>query len=270
MGFFRSSSREDGVRERLSRGDLLLNYEKLGPIAVQATDRYRAADPFPHIILDDFVDAEIIDAVLQEFPRPNDKIGWAQRDVDTQDGRPASVGKLDFGDVVRLGPTLRQLAWELNSKPFLRFLQRLTGIKRLIPDPHFVGGGVHQTGRDGMLRVHADFQKHPVFGLNRRINVLLYLNQDWKEEYGGHIELWDREMTGCVARALPIAGRCLIFNTDADSYHGQPHPLTCPAEMTRKSLAIYYYTNGLANEPPAEEPITNWQLLPDERVRQSA
>lgn len=270
MGLFRSSSATDRVRERLARGELLLDYEKLAPIAARATDAYQAAVPFPHVILDDFVDSGIIDAMLKEFPQPNDKIGWARRDVDTEDGRPASVGKLDFGNVVQLGPTLRQLAWELNSKPFLRFLQQLTGIKRLIPDPHFVGGGVHQTGRDGMLRVHADFQKHPVFGLNRRINVLLYLNQDWKEEYGGHIELWDREMKGCVASALPVAGRCLIFNTDADSYHGQPQPLTCPPGMTRKSLAIYYYTNGLANEPPAEQPITNWQLLPHERAKRSA
>jgi Rps23 Pro-64 3,4-dihydroxylase Tpa1-like proline 4-hydroxylase len=140
----------------------------------------------------------------------------------------------------------------------------LTGIEGLLPDPHMQGGGIHQIHRGGFLRVHADFNKHPKFGLDRRLNLLLYLNKDWQEEYGGEIELWSRDMARCERRILPTARRCLIFSTLSDSYHGHPHPLTCPEGMTRKSIAMYYYTNGRPAEEQRPQHGTLWQKLPQE------
>ena len=137
---------------------------------------------------------------------------------------------------------IRYVLDQLNSATFINFLEELTGIKGLIADPHYVGGGMHQTVRGGSLGIHVDFNKHSLFNLYRRINVLLYLNKDWKEEWGGSLELWDHKVQKCYEKVLPVYNRLAIFTTSEGSQHGYPDPLTCPKEETRKSLAWYYYT----------------------------
>ena len=140
-----------------------------------------------------------------------------------------------------MGESTRHLLSQFNSSTICEFLQVLTGIEKLIPDPHFVGGGLHQIVQGGFLKIHADFNWHGDLDLHRRINLLVYLNKNWKEEYGGHLELWDKEMKNCEERVLPVFNRCAIFTTTSDSWHGNPAPLTCPEGWTRKSLALYYY-----------------------------
>jgi len=90
---------------------------------------------------------------------------------------------------------------------------------------------------------------HPIFQLDRRLNMIVYLNQHWQEEYGGHLELWNRDMTRCEAKVLPVWNRTVVFNTTDFSYHGHPAPLCCPDSTTRKSISLYYYSNG---RPAAE------------------
>jgi hypothetical protein len=141
------------------------------------------------------------------------------------------------------------LLYHLNSITFLEFLSAVTGIPNLISDPSFEGGGLHQIVRGGKLGIHADFNRHRNYGLDRRLNLLLYLNKDWREEYGGHLQLWDRDMTACGAKVLPLFNRVMIFGTTDFTYHGHPDPLQCPEGMTRKSLALYYFSNG---RPAAE------------------
>jgi len=98
------------------------------------------------------------------------------------------------------------------------------------------------------LKIHADFNKHPVIKLDRRINALVYLNKEWKEEYGGHFELWDKSMSRCEKKILPKFNTLAIFSTTSYSYHGHPNPLNCPDNRSRKSLALYYYSNGRPKE----------------------
>src|SRR5204862_7094734 len=98
-----------------------------------------------------------------------------------------------------------------------------------------------------------------------RLNLLLYMNPDWREEYGGHLEIWDREMKRCEKRILPIANRCVIFNTLDDSYHGHPHPLTCPEGMSRCAIATYYYTVDRPAVVDQKVHSTAWQELPGEQ-----
>ena len=138
----------------------------------------------------------------------------------------------------------RNFLYALNSDTFLTVLSAITGITNLISDMNFEGGGLHNTTRGGHLEIHADFNKHSLNGLDRRINVLLYLNKQWREEYGGHLELWDRDMTRCHSRLLPVFNRCVIFGTTDYTYHGHPHPLTCPEGTSRKSIALYYFSKG--------------------------
>ena len=136
----------------------------------------------------------------------------------------------------------RELFRFFNSRPVLQFLEGLTGIEGLLPDPYFAGGGYHEITRGGRLGVHADFRINEKLHVQRRLNMLIYLNRDWDEAWGGQLELWSRDMKTCVQRVSPLVNRCVVFNTEADTWHGHPDPLQTPDNVTRKSIALYYYT----------------------------
>ena len=210
-------------------------------VAEGARASYLSAKPFPHIVFDNFLDPALLEMILAEFPKPG-QIQW-QRFDNAQEVKLASAAEATFGPVTRL------LLYHLNSITFLEFLSDVTAIPNLIPDASFEGGGLHQIVRGGKLGVHADFNKHRAYQLDRRLNLLLYLNKDWREEYGGHLELWDRAMSRCENKVLPLFNRVMVFGTTDFTYHGHPDPLQCPEGMTRKSLALYYFSNGR----PAEE-----------------
>ena len=140
-------------------------------------------------------------------------------------------------------PWLRGVLSDFNGMPFLDFLERLTAIEGLIPDPHFRGGAFHQILPGGKLDMHADFNVDARRRLIRRINVLIYLNKGWRTEYGGTLCLRGADGNATV-RVLPEFNRCVIFNTDSTAYHGHPEPLDVPDGATRKSIALYYYTSG--------------------------
>lgn len=214
--------------------ELRLDPRLLEALAANHGDRYRCARPFPHVVMDDFLPPAVVSSVLEEFPAPG-AASWFAYHSDRE-------RKLEFTDDTAMGVSTRHLLGQLNSSIFISFLERLTGVDGLVPDPHYIGGGLHQIEPGGYLDIHADFNRHPRTGLERRLNLLLYLNTDWRDEYGGHLELWDRGMKKCEARILPVLNRCVVFSTDRHSYHGHPRPLACPPGWTRKSLALYYYS----------------------------
>jgi hypothetical protein len=207
-------------------------------------------------VIDDFLPAEAAERVLAEFPRPA-SIEWLKFDNPME-------RKLASREEDQFGTFTRQLLHELNAKSFLQFLTSLTGIENLIPDPHFEGGGLHQIAPGGFLKVHADFNYHSTYLVNRRLNVLIYLNKDWKDEWNGHLELWDKTMTRCAKKVAPIFNRCVVFSTTDEAYHGHPEPLACPEGQTRKSLALYYYTNGRPDEEAFVKHTTLFRRRPDE------
>lgn len=236
---------------------VLYNDEYLAKLQQRAKEKaieYKSNKPFPHIYFDDFLPIEAAEAALQDFPEPK-QLAWSE--FDTRQER-----KLAFDEVEKLPNRLREVLHFLNSRPVLQFLEALTGIQHVIPDPYYVGGGLHQIKRGGNLEVHADFNYHTQLKLDRRINLLIYLNKDWKEEYGGHFELWNREMTQAEEKILPVFNRCAIFSTTSTSYHGHPTPLACPPDRTRKSMALYYYTNGRPEEELGEAHSTLFQHRP--------
>lgn len=204
-------------------------------------DMYANAEPFPHIVLDDLFDAEDLDIVLRDFPSPAD-MQWMRFD------NPLEKKLGYFHERSKISAAVRDFLNEMNSFEMLLWLEALTGIEGLIPDPYFGGGGLHQIEPGGFLKVHADFNVHPKLNLDRRLNMLVYLNKDWPEEYGGHLELWDREGRLPVKKILPLFNRTVIFSTTDTSFHGHPHPLTSPAGVTRKSVSLYYYTAGRPQE----------------------
>ncbi len=222
-------------------GGGLLPLARMAEMVKTAPAEYAKAEPFPHVVNDDILDTDVLDSLLAEFPGPND-IAWRKFD-DYNEIKLASTKE------AQLGRATRMLVHQLNSSPFVEFLERVTGIQGLLPDPHLEGGGLHQILPGGKLGIHADFNRSLRLKLDRRLNLLVYLNRDWRDEYGGHLELWDTEMKGCARRVLPVFNRVVVFSTTDFSHHGHPTPLTCPADRTRKSLALYYYSNG---RPPEE------------------
>ncbi|WP_340315370.1 2OG-Fe(II) oxygenase [Rhizorhabdus argentea] len=194
---------------------------------------YAAAQPFPHIVLDELLDPALLRDMAARFPSAEGK-SFFDRDQERL--------KFQFAPDEIIDARLRHLLLELNAPAFLGFLEALTGIGGLIPDPYYIGGGLHETRPGGHLSIHADFNLHKQMLVERRLNLLIYLNDDWLPDYGGDLELWDRDMKACAAKVAPILGRAVIFNTDADSYHGHPEPLACPPGRSRRSIATYYYT----------------------------
>jgi Rps23 Pro-64 3,4-dihydroxylase Tpa1-like proline 4-hydroxylase len=225
-------------------------------LAQKLREGYASADPFPHIVIDDFLPAEIAERVLAEFPKPETR-EWQTFD-NPMEKKLASREERDFGDFTR------ELMHEFNAKGCLQFLTALTGIEHLIPDPHFEGGGLHQIQPGGFLKIHADFNFHSTYQLNRRINLLLYLNKDWQEDWNGHLELWDRSMSRCVKKVTPVFNRCVVFSTTDDAYHGHPEALKCPEGRSRKSLALYYYTNGRPEGEAFVKHTTLFRRRPEE------
>ncbi len=214
-----------------------LNYE---PHSLR--EQYAAGDPFPHIVLDNLFDDADLDRVLAEFPTP-EQMRWRRFESPLE----KKLGYYHEDSVVT--PNVRAFLDAMNGFEMLLWLEAVTGMDGLIPDPYFGGGGLHQIEPGGFLKIHADFNVHPKLKLDRRANMLVYLNKDWREEWGGHLELWNPEMSACRKRIAPVFNRTVIFSTTDTSYHGHPHPLTAPEGVTRKSVSLYYYTAGR----PAEE-----------------
>ncbi len=199
-------------------------------------ETYRSAFPFPHIVLEDFLEPEIAQLAMKEFPslegeRWNTFIHTNER-------------KFSHNDPATWGPTLQSVLNELNSARFVQFVSELTGIDGLVPDETLEGGGLHQSIAGGFLNIHADYTVHPHRRLwQRRVNLLLYLNDDWQPEYGGDLEFWGTDMKRCEKKVAPLGNRVVIFTTDMDSLHGHPEPMTCPPGVARRSLALYYFTS---------------------------
>jgi hypothetical protein len=196
---------------------------------------YRGAEPFPHVVLDDFLVPAAADRVLAEFPAVTDG-EWIHY-------RHVNENKHGMTDREAAGPAAAAVMAELLSARFVGLLERLTGLPALLADPSLEGGGLQQSERGGFLNVHADFTVHPHRpDWRRRVNVLLYLNPNWDDAWGGQLELWDRSMSRCVRRVSPQHNRVVIFGTDETTFHGHPDPLACPERQTRKSVALYYFS----------------------------
>jgi Rps23 Pro-64 3,4-dihydroxylase Tpa1-like proline 4-hydroxylase len=217
---------------------LKISIPELLELGKQKNAEYMQAEPFPSMYFDNLFDDDMLRKIIEEFP----EIGKDKQDIKYEN--PNEL-KLATRGEYRFGPTTREFVHFLNSQPFLEFLQNLTGIKEtLLPDPYLEGGGFHEIKPGGYLKMHVDFHKHKLTKLDRRLNILVYLNEDWKEEYGGHFELWERDMSKCAKKILPVFNRLAMFSTTDYSWHGLPDPLTCPPDRSRRSIALYYYTNG--------------------------
>jgi len=194
---------------------------------------FASGKPFPHVVIDGFLPEDVAEQVRSEF---------AQAEEHWKYYNHFNEKKLALTDMVDMPTNTRILFEDLQSAPFLEFVMALTGIDDLLSDPHLEGAGMHMIRRGGFLNIHTDFLTHTKNRhWSRQVNLLLYLNPDWQEEWQGNLELWPSDMSACAHSIPPVFNRCVVFQTRSDSLHGHPHRLNCPSDQARKSLAIYYY-----------------------------
>jgi len=220
------------------------------PIEILSAE-YLANKPFPHIIIDNFFDSSILSAAEEEL-QSFESWGWDNTDY----VKNHQVNKLftpwnddSFKLLSDKAPNATFVMSYLNSQFTLNFLEKLTGINDLLADHSLGGGGVHKISTGGKLDVHIDFNWHEQMLAHRRINLLLYLNKNWQQEWGGNLELWGKDSTSKDVDIQPIFNRAVIFNITDESYHGHPIPLNTPPDVHRLSFAMYYFTK----ERPHEE-----------------
>ncbi|MFZ0487140.1 MAG: 2OG-Fe(II) oxygenase [Arenicellales bacterium] len=211
----------------------------LARLAIEKRAEFSSAVPFPHVVIDGLFDEHVLEQVIEVFPDPDSEV-WTQWASEHEDKYAASNGD------DALPPPIQHFLRYLNSAEFVRFCELVSGVRGLIPDPHFHGAGVTQVLAGGHLNLHEDFNQHRFFGLKRTLSVLIYLNNDWKEEYGGDLELWDAGLQECGKSIAPLFNRTVLFLNVEKAYHGHPKPLRCPPEIRRKSMATIYYTNPQA------------------------
>lgn len=194
---------------------------------------------FRYVVIPDFLRPEVAETLLNNYPAPTSPI-WKSTTYIHQKNKLQSANiSGEFSKVFN----------ELNGEEMRHFLSMLTGIDNLIADDDLFGAGFHQSLKGAFLDIHVDFNVHPYKGWHRKLNLLLFLNKNWKAEYAGNLELWDMDKQERITAIAPEFNRCVIFETTEKSFHGHPQPLNTPEGVTRKSLAVYYYTH----QPPDEQ-----------------
>ncbi len=196
-------------------------------------NEFKYSSPFPHIVIDNFLHKKTANQVLDNF-KLNDK--WINYSLVN------NFKKYGLKDRKHYDSNCNEVFEELNSTKFLDILKKITGINNLFLDPTLDGGGLNQSFNGGSLNIHTDFHSHTVEKKWRRtINIIIYLNHYWLDEYNGSLELWDEFGKKKIKSISPIFNRCVIFKTDKKSFHGHPTKLNLPPEISRKSIAAYYF-----------------------------
>jgi len=223
--------------------------------------KIRNAVPFPHFCIDNFLNEEFANEVYSSFPSFNHA-----RTIGTEFATVNEKYKIQITDSAKFPQPIAKLNRMLASPEFLKMMSDLMGIPNLISDVDLTGGGIHETNSGGRLDVHVDFNYVESKKLHRRLNILIYFNKHWKEDYGGYLDIWDKDVKQCYGAFAPIFNRACGFATSEISFHGVT-PLTCPPEIMRRSFAVYYYTKEAPTGWSGEVHSTIFKARPDEWVR---
>lgn len=204
-------------------------------------DEFDNNKPFAHIAIKGLFQEDVLRSARDEISKTG---GSRKGYFDSNQIKELVEGK---SLLTSSPPNVRKVFTALNSPEFVNFLRQLSNIDDLYADDTFRGGGIHHIPPGGKLGIHVDFSR-PKWNVNtfRRCNALLYLNDDWRDEWGGHLELWDDSLRNggkCITKVKPDFNTLVIFGTKKASWHGHPHPLQCPPNRARQSFAAYYYSN---------------------------
>jgi Rps23 Pro-64 3,4-dihydroxylase Tpa1-like proline 4-hydroxylase len=239
-----------------------MSTDALRPLDVpRLTREFRSAEPFPFIVIDELLTPEFAREVADSYPTFDNALekGFAFDFVNEKK-------KVQVTDQAKFPAAVKRLNEAISSPAFLAQLSEITGMRNLLADEQLIGGGMHVMGSAGRLDVHVDFNLIEQRALHRRLNILIYLNPVWSSEWGGYIELWDKDVRRCHHAFLPAFNRCVIFETSAISFHGVS-AVVCPDDVERKSFAAYYYTREAPAAFDGHSHSTIFRARPDELLR---
>ena len=212
--------------------------EALGPWVNdlgKLNEQFTHAKPFPNVQIDQFFKEDVAEELYRVFPKVTDNQKW----VIYNNPIEKKYALTDFTTL----PQFQNLFAFLQTAQFVELIKKISGIDNIEADPHLHGAGLHQHIPGGKLDMHLDYSIHPVTGKERRVNLIIYFTKDWRDEYGGAIELWNEDFTACEKKLTPCFNKAILFRTSDVSYHGLPLPIKCPEENSRKSIAIYYVSD---------------------------
>ena len=222
---------------------------------------YKNAIPFPHLCIDNLFENDFLENVKKDISCLKEVEWWQYNNIFEK--------KKAYNNFQNMGTYLQSYFNFVNGPYFVKYLEEITSINKIISDPSLYGGGIHKIERNGKLDIHEDFNYHKLTGWKRKLNLITFLNKNWKEEYGGHTEFWDKNMKKCCVKTLPIFNRSIIFSTDLNSFHGHPEPLNCPEHMERISLATYYYIHSDTKNKDIDVKSTVYKKRPLDKTNAS-
>ncbi len=232
----------------------IFDNKKYLKLALKNHKKYVRNKPFPHIYFDNFLPKKLALTLSNEYPKiKNVDKNWRVH-------KNKNVDRYFLEDSSLYKKNLKVFSMLINSRKFLLFLETLTGVESILPDPFFIGGGAMSTGKGGFLNVHADFNYHHKLQSWRKINVLFYFTPQWKKNWGGNLELWSKDKKRKVREIEPLFNRVIIFNTTSKSFHGQPKPISCPKNISRNVFSAFYYSNIKDKDSLSEPHFTRYSI----------
>lgn len=227
-------------------------------------NKFQRAEPFPHIVIDDFLEIEYAKSLASQLTYSKLKINnWENW---YNDAHSQNVKRHRLEDEFFMSKEVREFARYMNSRDFVLFLESLTEYKHLIGDPYFTGGGVMVTEKGGLLDMHLDFNWNHKLQLWRKVNAIIYLTENWQDNWGGDLIL-ESKSTGKSKSIKPYFNRLIIFRTDGESYHGQPNPLNCPENICRSVLSNFYYSKDKLETTSEDPHFTKYKIEKNPRAR---
>lgn len=222
-------------------------HPSLCTIVENLRERFVAARPFRHLVIDHFLTPSFCERLMAEFP------AFDERNALNEMGEAG--GKALVSAVSRISSSYSEFDRLMRARVFLDWLAAVTAISGLLYDPDYVGGGTHENLDGQELDWHVDFNYHPTSPLHRRLNLIVFLNPEWNKEWGGCLELhgdpWHSDGVPGSPPVLPLANTCVIFETTENSWHGFER-IRLPKDgqfRSRRSIAVYFYSK---TRPAAE------------------
>jgi Rps23 Pro-64 3,4-dihydroxylase Tpa1-like proline 4-hydroxylase len=218
--------------------------------------KFTVTNPFNHIVLDNIINTTILNKALDEIKSipDNELLSDYVYGVDN-----VQINKFCYRDFNKL-KYMSYIKNYFESDIFIKWLEEISGINNLQKDISSEGAGIHIIKQNGKLAIHSDFNRHKTTKQYRRLNLLLYLNKDYQEEYNGHLELWNKQMTSCDQKISPLFNRIVIFKVDDDANHGHPE-IWNSENSNRTSLALYYYTDDRPEHEKSEKYNAVWKTI---------
>ena len=193
---------------------------------------FNDAKPFRFLIIDDFFETSFAQKLANSFP------SLEEMNVNYKGINERKSEHSDFNKLPLIFSELKQV---ISSTELTCAIETITQVQNLELINDRYGYGLHQGGKNSFLDIHVDYNLHPIERKQRRLNLILFLNPEWRQDWGGSLELWNKNVSVCEQSILPIFNRCVLFECNEYSFHGYSQ-IDCPPHITRKSFYQYYFT----------------------------